>query len=170
MKTEGKSIHVVSGQILFLLHLSSSLDTVLCKSMFLFRSYKGARMFNHLLSIPSHSLTQLIFCTAAVGRIPWTWVGTLLAPWDAPECPMCHSQAEWKVQGFVGWLVLVLSSKRNFRHPAQAVFLTVTIQFLFISQVCIFKSADLSLIILNQLVGTGSKLCSYHLIFTNYQV
>lgn len=50
-------------------------------------------MFNHLLFIPSHSVTQLMFCTAAVRRIPAD-MGELLAPWDAPEGPMHPSQAE----------------------------------------------------------------------------
>lgn len=50
-------------------------------------------MFNHLLLIPSHSLTQLIFCTAAIGRIPGD-MGDPLAPWNAPEGPMFPSQAE----------------------------------------------------------------------------
>lgn len=59
-------------------------------------------MFNHLLFIPSRSLTQLIFCTAAARRIPAD-MGDLLGPWDAPEGPKCPSQAEWKVQGLVDW-------------------------------------------------------------------
>lgn len=50
-------------------------------------------MFNHLLFIPSRSLTQLIFCTASARRIPAD-MGDLLGPWDAPEGPKCPSQAE----------------------------------------------------------------------------
>lgn len=124
--------------------------------MSLFWSCKGVRMFNHLLFIASPSLTQLISCAAAVRRTPAS-MGDLLAPWDAPEGPMCPSQAEWKVQDFVAWLVLVLSSKRNFRYPTWALFLTVTIQLLFISHIFIFRLADLSLLILSQLVWTGSS-------------
>lgn len=50
-------------------------------------------MFNHLLFIPSPNLTQLIFCAAAVRRIPAA-TGVLSAPWDVLEGPMCPSQAE----------------------------------------------------------------------------
>lgn len=58
-------------------------------------------MFNHLLFIPSHSLTQLIFCTAAIRRIPAD-MGDLLAPWDTLRVPSVpHRQNE----KFRVWLV-----------------------------------------------------------------